>query len=948
MAYGLSALTKLFTKTSTVTRKVGKILKSDVPSMKHIIQPRIPFSTVKREIFPSHQVMHDMWGLTDAHWPDRVLTKMHPKSGRLGRLSPQGKWLPPKKHDTFFVNPGDKIAQRFMIDGDMFKNAMTTDGKPLIAQLTALKKHIGENVFDNMRIGVEKGINNPKFKSWYGKLSPEKQSTVNTSMNNWEAVSVMLHKRGSKGIPTWEGATGLGKVDGMVYSSIPANKYMPHAKANIYTVHMPGNYQQIIKESRNMTADDILKHGLHIDPRNGGFSSRREAMRYLRDSNYLGKAIIFEDGYIPGSAKFAFKEKYVVDQIVDRATTLTYGSQYDTALIDQVRNVAIDAMKAGAKLENKDMVLDIMRAKFGDTAFDTMVKYLGGGVKGQDRLARAFKGEEWIAKTHKNIQSAHMLKRTGEMARRDLHITLDDMKEYINTTFRKVYMQPSIDYVDALRKSPVLAKNIDNMRYVDDMIDKVMGVPSSSYRWLRQVVSPVISKNQLDQGIRNTIQAQAMLKIGLNALMPLINATQLPLNTGALLGWSYVFKAYAFGRTKLGKMLIRRGGYTIKYEGGDIAKLAEGLDGLGTAGIMDKINSWVLKPFHMVEVRHNRAYSYLAGFLHGKEVMKIKGFHALDEYAKSVVDMTQFSYGMGSQPKIFGSLSRIPLQFKSYFIKQVNLTDQFARLAIRGVRENRPELTYPFMRLMAGYGVLGGVSATPFMNYFQERSTRLNELALKYPIAFRGLPGVFGIDITRRLSLSFPDNPDDFFSWAIGPALKDVLNLAKTMPELMRGRSGRNVARFIRGLSPLAGSILSVDKDSKGWKTVDTQGRTIARFGGGGEAILRVLGFRTTKVYNQEIKRDILRLYTEKLRSERSYFLNKLAQARLDKDMVRYRSLLAKSREILIGGVLKLGITSSDVKSTMESRNKQLSEKGISEEVRRQLQAHGNLPLLIQ
>lgn len=943
----ISILAKAFGKLSAGTRSIGKVLKDPVPGVKHMFKPRVSISPLKYQFAPPHRVTYDMWGLTDATWPDGILVKMNPNTRVLGRLNPRSlKWESPKKHDTFFVNPGDKVAQRFMLDEDSLNNFMKTDGRPFITQLTALEKHIGKDVFDKMRIGVEKGIDNPKFTSWYKKLTSEKQSLVNTSINNWKAISVGFHKRGSIGVPTYAGATGLGKVDGMVFSSIPSNKFFPHAKANIYTVHMPGNVEKII--GRNMTSDDILKHGLYIDPRNGGFSSRRQAMRYLKDNNYLGKAVIFEDGYIPGAAKFAFKEKFVVDQIVDLSTTKTYGSMYDTALIDQVRNVAIDAMKTGAKLENKDMVLDVMRAKFGDTALNTMIKYLGGGLKGQDRLVRAFKGEEWIAKTHKNIASVHMRKRTGAMAERNVHVNLEDMKEYINTTARKVYMQPSIDYVETLRKSPILSKNADNARYMDDLIDKVVGVPSHSYRWLLQTISPHISKKQFDQLIRNTIQVQAALKIGLNPLMPLVNATQLHINTGSLLGFSYPFKAYKFGQTKEGMMLIRKAGYTIKYEGGDIAKLAEGLDGLGTAGVMDKINSWVLKPFQMAEVRHNRAYSYLAGWLHGKEVMKLKGFTALDEYAKSIVDMTQFSYGSVSQPMIFGSLSRIPLQFKSYFIKQLNFTDQLARLALRGVRENRPELTYPFMRLMASYGAIGGVAATPFFSYFQERSAKLNELALKYPIAFRGLPGLVGIDITRRLSLSFPDNPDDFFNWAIGPALKDVLNLAKTMPELMKGRSGKNVARFIRGLSPLAGSVLSVDKDSKGWKTIDSQGRTIARFGGVGEAMLRVLGFRTTKVYNQEVKRDILRLYQDKLRSERSYFLNKLAQARLDKDSAKYQQLLLDSREVLIGGVLKLGITGSDVRATMESRNKQLSEKGISKDVRRQLQAHGNLPLLIQ
>ncbi len=942
-----SIFAKLFTKGSSAYRSVGKALKSKSPTVSHVFQPRISTSPFMRTFAPPHRVTHDMWGLTDAHWPDGTLIKMHPTSGRLGRLNPQSlKWEAPKKYDTFFVNPGDKIAQRFMLDEDMLNNAMKTDARPFLSQSKILEKHIGKNVFSQMKLGVEKGVNHKQFQSWYSKLSIDKQSSVNTWMDNWKSISIMLHKRGSTGIGYWEGATELGKVDGMVFSSIPSNKFFPHAKANIYTIHMPGNFQQII--GRNMTSDDILTHGLHIDPVHGGFSSQREAMKYLKDNNYLGKAVIFPDGYISGKAKFAFKDRFVVDHIVDRATTKTYGSMYDTALIDQVRNVAINTMKQGTKLENENMVLDVMRTKFGDIAFNNMIKYLGGGEKGQNRLIRAFKGEEWIAKTHKNIQSVHMTKRTGAMAERNVQANYDDVEEYINTTFRKVYMQPSIDYINALEKSPILANNLDNARYMSDLVDKVIGVPSSSYRWLKQVVSPIMSKKQLDQGIRNTIQIQAALKIGLNPLMPLVNATQLHINTGSLLGWSYPFKAYKFGQTKLGRMLIRKAGYTIKYEGGDIAKLAEGLDGLGTAGIMDKINSYVLKPFQMAEVRHNRAYAYLAGFLHGKDILKLKGFHTLDNYAKSIVDMTQFSYGSASQPKIFGSLSRIPLQFKSYFIKQMNFTDQLARLALRGVRENRPELTYPFMRLLASYGAIGGIAATPFFSYFQERSAKLNELALKYPIVFRGLPGLVGIDITRRLSLSFPDSPDDFFNWAVGPALKDVLNLAKATPELMKGRTGKNVARFIRGLSPLAGSILAVDKDSSGWKTVDSQGRTIARFGGGGEAILRVLGFRTTAVYNQEIKRDILRLYTDKLRSERSYFLNKLAQARLDKDSAKYQQLLSESKKILIGGVLKLGITASDVKSTMKSRNKQLSEKGISKDVRRQLHAHGNLPLLIQ
>jgi hypothetical protein len=509
----LSAIAKLFTKVSSGARKIGKISKSKVPTAPHILQSRISTSPMKRQIAPPHRVTHDMWGLTDARWPDRSPVKMHPTSGRLGRLSKHGKWEAPKSHDTFFVNPGDKIAQRFMLDEDMLNNAMTTDGRPFLAQSKKLQKHVGKDVFNRMKIGIEKGSNNKDFVNWYKKLDSTQQSSVSTWMGNWRNISTMLHKRGSIGVGEWEGAVGLGKVDGMVFSSIPSDKFFPHAKSNIYTIHMPGNLAQIAKQSRNMTADDIINHGLHIDPVHGGFSSQAEAYKYLKDNNYLGKAVIFPDGHVPGKFKFATKERMVAEHIVDRATTKTYGSQYDTALIDQVRNVAIKAMKDGAKLENRDQVLDIMKAKFGDDIFNNMVKYLGGGVKGEDRLTRAFKGEEWIAKTHKNIKSAHMTKRTGAMAERNVQANYDDVEEYINTTFRKVYMQPSIDYVKALRDSPILANNIDNARYMDDLVDKVLGVPSSSYRWLRQVVSPVISKKQLDQGIRNIIQAQAALKI---------------------------------------------------------------------------------------------------------------------------------------------------------------------------------------------------------------------------------------------------------------------------------------------------------------------------------------------------------------------------------------------------------------------------------------------------
>ncbi len=943
----LKLLSSLFGFGSKTSRNVGKMFKSNVPTAPHILQSRVSTSPFKRLFSPPHRVLHDIWDKTDAYWPsDKALVKMHPRSGRLGRLSKHGKWEPPRRHDTFFMNPGDRVAQRFMIDEDMLNIKMSNVGRPFLAQSKKLQKHVGKDVFSKMRVGVEKGSNHKDFVNWYGKLSPDKQSAINTWMGNWRNISATLHKRGSIGVAEWEGARGLGKVDGMVFSSIPSDKFFPHAKANIYTIHMPGNFNKII--GRNMNADDIVNHGLWIDPVHGGFSSQAEAYKYIRDNNYLGKAIIFPDGHVPGKFKFATKNRFVAEHLVDRATTRTYGSQYDTALIDQVRNVATKAMKDGMKLESKDMILDVMKAKLGDKVFFDMIKNLGGGTKGQDRLIRAFKGEEWIAKTHKNIKSVHMTKRTGVMAERNVQVNYDDIEEYINTTFRKVYMQPSIDYVKALRESPILSKNLDNARYMDDLVDKVLGVPSANYRWLRQVLSPVISKKQLDQGIRNIIQAQAALKIGLNPLMPLVNATQLHINTGAALGFQYPLKAYKFGQTRIGRKLIRRAGYTIKYEGADVAKLAEGLDGLGTAGIMDKINSYVLKPFQIAEVRHNRAYSYLAGFLHGKDVMKIKGFHALDEYAKSIVDLTQFSYGSASQPKIFGSLSRVPLQFKSYFIKQVDFTDKLARLALRGVRENRPELTYPFLRLMGSYGAIGGVSSVPFISYFQERSAKMNELALKYPVLFRGLPSITGVDFTRRLSVGFPATPDDFFTWAIGPALGDLMNLAKASPELMRGRAGQKTMMFIRGLSPVSSAFFKVDKDGKGWKSVDSSGRTIARFGGAGEAILHAVGFRTTKSYNQEVKHTIMRLYQAKLRSERSYYLNKLAQARLDGNVSEYQKLLQDSKKILIGDVLRLGISGSDVTATLKRGQKQLSDRGISKEVKNQLQQHGNLPISMQ
>lgn len=689
-----------------------------------------------------------------------------------------------------------------------------------------------------------------------------------------------------------------GKDIGVLGKGIRPGSYVPEAMADRYNVFVLKNADEINKIGREVSVDDFMSKGMESRFATSDYASAKD---FIASNGLHGKSVIFSEGFVPSGIHQAMKHKKVAEWMKEISEKGSKALLDDPKTSEEIRSLILKEMGGGGKAA-------------GLHTFSPNTMYWRGINK----------------------------------AKAGFRVNADMLDNYTHTMIRKIEMEDSLKAFREAYKHPVYTNNPSLRQYTDDIFDRVFGRPPESLQWLSRHTRKVgIDEQHLTKFFSTMMQVEAALKIGLNPLLPLVNMTQVWMNTSALLGPQYVGRAYVMAATKQGRQLIRDAGYTSAVAGRDMPKLLEGMSGLKTSSIMENINSVVLKPFSMVEMRHNRGISYLAGRIKaeslGSRLKLLPGetrLQAIDRYGKEVVTKTQFPYGTASQPWIFSSpFTRVAGQFKNYFINQMDFVEQLGRMAAKGAATGDIAATYPFLRLMGGYGIIGGLSSVPFMSYFEERSAELNKLAVKYPTLFRGVPGLAGIDISRRIDLQFPDSRGDWIRFLLGPTYGDVTKLAQAAPEMVKGQFGEKSMRFVRGLSPAASSFLGIAKDSQGYASVDSGGRVIARYKTPREAILKALGFRTTAGFKQEKARHAIRIITKRYRDSRSYYINKIAKAVNEGDFAEAERLRSYANKRKVAGTpfLSHNITRSDINIAKDRMQQELSKKGMSEEKRKEI-----------
>lgn len=952
---------------------------------------RIPFW--QRVLSPKHAAAHNMYGDIGLHWRS-TYPKGHPKMGQLRKAAydKNNRLIFPKNNQVYDplatdgvrewggvfetrpLNAGDDMIFEMARNYEKYQHLAPAVGrsqrkfKRLIKKIGApnyniiIKKLGGKKVaeYDDLVKSLDDATKTQvkDFESdlnvWYqyfrrglhdsyitGDFVAARLGKVYENVVKGEGVAVKLNllKDGRYSIRVLDRKTGnilddfLSATDdvervfhdfyhkyGLRSPAYKKGTYIPESNSLYYKVFVPKNIDDIV--NRNLTAKDVMENGM-ITVKTS--VEAEEALQFIKENALEGKAFIWGEGFIPTEMTAVFRHEAFAKLIEKLATT----KDIKKAIPSLFRESKIEFYRSIAK----------------------------GAAKG-------LRGKPGIPGTVERPFSVHLFAKSGTQGKfleelmggagAEIQHSAESMTQYLRSMSKWTELNKTVRMWRHRFGDAVFKNNPEFRQFMDDTLDQVMGVPSRSLQWLTEHLRPLgIDELSLQRKLRTLLEVQAALKIGANPLLPLVNATQLWINTSALLGHQWVgrgYSAYLKNEMIAGKRArswVVDEGFTSKVVGGDIPKLIEGIGDLPPTTIMGNVNHYMLYPFKAVEMGHNRGISFIAALLKGSKQIGLKD-KALTDFAHSIVNQTQFVYGAASQPWLFGSFFVKPMvQFKTYFIHQLDFMVNLGKLAQQGVMTKQWELTYPFMRLMSNYGMLGGITGMPAMGYFMERSKKLNELALKHPVAFRGLPSLTGADMSRRLDLNFPDPRGYWMNWFIGPTGSDIADLIKASPEIVKGRYGEMTERLLRGLSPAISSFRgSLRQDRSGnWLKLDSGGRTVAKYRNTAEAIAGAFGFRTTKVWEQERSSDVIRMYLTAYRTGRKFYTNKIVNDLNRGDYAGASRWFQEANTTPVPGAKNLFpshfLKWTEVMKAYRSGQLEISQRGLSKNMRPAFESRG-------
>jgi len=833
-------------------------------------------------------------------------------------------------------NTGTKAVQGLSRGLDTLNSFVGKKVRSFEADMRFVEKTLGQ-VTPADKIGafhrMGKAAGDPAYRStseyldWYNKLSPSHQVIA----GKWES---RMRKFFDEYL-----TLGKGKdVDGFNTGSV-----MHWAKGKAYENYVPssisGSHIVItVKNAANLkgfkiTPQDVMK-GIVARQTTSRYG---EAAKWIREQGLAGKAVIVSQGHLPSTIQQAMKNQKVASYMSDLINNvkITMPVWEENHLKRKIVDIMLNAGKP-----SKEGSLAAIKLRLGEEKYANLFKR---GLTKNEVIKLYRKSYGSVKETREPFASSALQRRLS-LAEREadgFRYTPEMFSHYAHTMAKKLFLQKPVRHWNKLLNHPSVANTRGAKEYMEGVRNSVLGVPGKSIEVIAQYTRQIgLDEKALIKTLATVMQAQAALKIGVNPLLPLVNATQIWINTGALLGPQWITRAYKFGQTGEGRKLIREAGFTWKVYGADIPKLYEGMQGMTGSAIMEKINNVVLFPFKATEMRHNRAYAYLAGFLkarkNGATIEEAKAF------GLQIVDITQFPYGSATQPFIMGDpLVKTGMQFKTYMLNQVFFINELARQALRGVTTGHPEEAYPFLRMMAGYMILGGSSSIPAMKYFEDRSALLNEWEMKYPLLARGLPSLVGGDISNRIGLEFPTTIKDL----LGPTYKDLWHGYRAAAELRRhGKFGEHGRRFVGGLSPGSKLIpgLRITRDKEGWKSVDYRGNLIARFSSSAEARAAQFGFRSEQEYKQSKLYQLQKIYDNRLSLYRRHHVSEVVKlllaGRRSDAMAALRIANNPENGVVPGTPYKPDITMGQINFAFKKSGYVLSRRaGGSELHRRQL-----------
>lgn len=489
---------------------------------------------------------------------------------------------------------------------------------------------------------------------------------------------------------------------------------------------------------------------------------------------------------------------------------------------------------------------------FGISAADAQALLEGvARMKGRSRFVGNFMERKGVQGWDKNLDwvNRHYFNMISRYA------ALDQFKSKAITQFERTFGSFDKDHTGTAK-------------YIKDYINDVNGNPTAIEELLNNSLAkvPGFSKFlgtylgdrpslQLASATTNVV---AIAKLGLyNVSSAMVNASQL-INSYAKLGEKWT----AQGLKKAARLTPTERGI-LKQIGVDTQLGLESGAGYSKAGQMGKIfqNSLVL--FKGVDTFLRRATGL--GAYH-KAISEGKTKQQAIEYAKQIIDQTQFNYGIAETPAFIrrsGPVGQVLFQFKKYPVKQLEFMTQ-----LKGAENAR--FWIPFT-LISGYYALPGlellknsVKSMFDVDIELEAKKYLMNWAGSNPekqkiakTIMYGIGSNAGVDISRRIGGGdyIPSEGKDL----LGPTISTVVRAAQLAAK-------KEWIEALRAISPSAGNlVLMLETDgqiSDPWN----RGRLKAKLKPE-EKALKALGFT---IAGESIERDKSKaiVYSEQRRKE--------------------------------------------------------------------------------
>lgn len=484
-------------------------------------------------------------------------------------------------------------------------------------------------------------------------------------------------------------------------------------------------------------------------------------------------------------------------------------------------------------------------------------------MKGRSRFVGNFMQRKGVAGWEKNLDwvNRHYFNMISRYA------ALDQFKSKAVTSFERQFGAFDKEHKGVAGYIKNYINDINgNPTQVEDLINNSLAkVPA-----LSKFLGTYLGERPALQIASATTKGVAIAKLGLyNVSSAMVNATQL-INSYSKLGERWTFEGLRRATALGAKNTVRGLGLArapmsdmgiLKQLGIDTQMGLESGAGYSKAADVGKLFNKSMAIFQSVE-NFNRRVTGLGAYY--RAIAEGKAPRQAIEYAKGILDATQFNYSIAETPAFIrrsGPVGQILFQFKKFPIKQLEFITQ-----LKGA-EN-PRFWIPFT-LLAGYYAMPGIemlknsvksmfdidieleSKKYLMDWAGDDKTK--QAAAK--TIMYGIGASAGVDISKRIGTGdfIPGEASDF----AGPALSTVIRAAQ-----LAGK--KEWVETLRAISPAAGNLalmLSTDQEiSDPWN----RGRLKAVLSPT-EKALKGIGFAPA---SESVERDVSRVigYSEQQR----------------------------------------------------------------------------------